>query len=345
MHEVEPGTGRARRRRRIGIAAYVLLAVALLLAITIASLRAGRSSPASALPSVASTRADPGARPSAAPAITRTATPSAPVAPPIAKARPASPTTPASTWTRWLAEANAGDAVAACRLATLLDDCRIAADVEQMIRTQETIAASGATDAPHAVDEIAALESSVSAVRARCDELPEGLAARAWDLLLQGAIAGHEPSMLRFLIDPPLAGLDPDELTAARVAYRRHAEAFLAALLQRASPDALALAYRIAQGEEFVAGLPIRPRDPAAAVRYGSALLVLRDDDAATRTGVDTALALLDAARARRAQGEGEVLVLPFLRRLADAEPGVDEADECARGWPGAELDRHAPLL
>ncbi len=271
----------------------------------------------------------------------------APVAAPATQAAPATRTANAGAlqpvhaadWSRWLQAANDGDPVAACRFALLLDDCRRAREVEAMVNTQLSMAAAGDTDATGAARDIAVLQASVDALHARCAVLPDVLLQHDADFLLRAALAGHAPSMLRYLVDPPLSAPSAPEREAALAAYRRHARLFLDALLQRTEPDALALAFRIAQGEEFVAGAPIRPRDPAAAARYGSALLALREDDAATLIGVETALSQLDAARARHAQHEGRQLATRFLSRqaqLMDA-PAETSWDECTRGWPGRE--------
>ena len=245
----------------------------------------------------------------------------------------------AAEWSGWLQAANDGDPVAACRFAAMLDDCRRAREVDAMVNTQLSMAAAGDADATRAALDIAVLQASVDALHARCAVLPDVLLQHDADFLLRAALAGHAPSMLRYLVDPPLSAPSAPEREAALAAYRGHAPSFLDALLQRAEPDALALAFRIAQGEEFVAGAPIRPRDPAAAVRYGSALLALREDDAATLIGVETALSQLDAARARHAQHKGRQLATHFLPRQAQLMDAPTETswDECTRGWPGRE--------
>ena len=208
-----------------------------------------------------------------------------------------------------------------------------------MIDTQVSIAASNQASISLAAREIAELEASLDPLRRRCSELPPALHAQNWTHLLQAAIAGHEPSMLRFLLDPPVERLQGIERDAAVRAYRDNATLFLAAMLQRASPDALALAYRVAQGEEFLPGVPIRARDPEAAVRYGTTLLALREDDPATLLGVESALAQLAASAASRAQSDGQRLVPTFLPRFdADTELAPVD-DECRRGWPGESRD------
>lgn len=239
-------------------------------------------------------------------------------------------------WSEWLNAANAGDPGAACRLALMLDDCRLARDVDEMVDTQLSMAVAEQGDSVRAAQDIAALQASVEATHARCAVLPDALTQHDGDFLLRAAIAGHEPSMLRYLADPPLAAASQAERAAALAAYRQNAGWLLDALLQRASPDALALAFRIAQGEEFVAGSPIRPRDPVAATRYGTALLTLRDDDVATLIGVETALSEIDAATAQQAETEGRRLAERFFQRQRLAAT-VSAGDECASGWPGRD--------
>lgn len=259
----------------------------------------------------------------------------------VAPGQDASPGTPPiqrTDWSLWLDAANDGDAVAACRLSALLDDCRLAGEVERMIDTQVSMAASQGADSPESMREIAALEVELDPLRTRCAVLPDALHAQNWTHLMRSAIAGHEPSMLRFLLDPPIERLHGVDQEAAIAAYRANASLFLSALLQRASPEALAVAYRIAQGEEFLPGIAVRPRDAEAAVRWGSALLIFREDDPATLTGVESALAQLDPAVGTRAQAEAKRLVLPFLdrQRALESTPNPD-SDECRRGWPGRE--------
>lgn len=241
-------------------------------------------------------------------------------------------------WSLWLEAAHAGDAIAACRLAALLDDCRLAREVERMIETELSIAASQRDESAEDLHGIAALEAGVDPLRARCAALPDALHAQAWQHLLQAAVAGHEASILRFVLDPPLDALSGSGRDAAIEAYRRNADLFLASLLQRTSPDALVLAFRSAQGEEFLAGVPARMPDPEAVVRWGSALLVLYGDDPAIQIGVDAALARLDARTAAKAQADGQRLVLPFLQRQRDATASpAGPGDECRQGWPGRE--------
>ena len=237
-------------------------------------------------------------------------------------------------WSQWLQAANAGDPGAACRLALMLDDCRLVREVDGMVDTQVSMAAAGEIEPAHEARDIAALQASVESQRSRCAVLPSVLLQHDADFLLRAALAGHEPSMLRYLVDPPLAAPSAPERAAALETYRQHADGFLEALLRRASPDALALAFRIAQGEEFVAGHPIRARDAAAAARYATALLMLREDDAPTLIGLETALSQLDADSGRRAQLEGRRMAALFLiaRPQVAAAPA---SDECATGWPG----------
>lgn len=239
-------------------------------------------------------------------------------------------------WSRWLQAANDGDPGAACRLAVLLDDCRRVHEVDAMVETQVSVAAAGTGESTREAGEIVRLQASVEAQRERCAGVPATLRQHDADFVLRAALAGHAPSMLRYLTDPPLAAPSPAERAAALASYRQYAPDFLEELLQRGSREALGLAFRIAQGEEFVAGAPVQPRDAAAAVRYGTALLYLYEDDPATRIGVDTALGETDTASAHRAQGEGQELARRFLAQAAVlAAPGGDP-DGCTNGWPRA---------
>jgi hypothetical protein len=244
---------------------------------------------------------------------------------------------PASEWSQWLQAANDGDPGAACRLAAMLDDCRLEREVDAMVETQVLMAAAGASEVAQEAGQIASLQATVEAQRQRCAVLPAPLLSHDADFLLRAALAGHEPSMLRYIVDPPLALPSAVEREAALAMYRQHAPGFLDALLRRDSVDALALAFRIAQGEEFVAGAPVRARDAAAAARYGTALLRLREDDAATLIGVETALSEIDTASAHRAQSQGQALAQRLLQRDGAIAMRVPAADECASGWPGRE--------
>jgi len=217
----------------------------------------------------------------------------------------------AATMPRWatlLHAAQQDDPVAACRLAVLLDDCRMADDIGAMIETRISMAARAGDGLREAAAEIEELEASAEPLRASCADAPPALVAQGWNFLLRAAIAGHEPSMYRFVTDPPLAAQAPAEARAALAAWRQHARVLLVGLLRRASPQALPLAYRAAQGEPLVADLPLQPRDPAAVLRLGSALAMLLEDDANRASELETAALELPPAVQRQARREGAQL-------------------------------------
>ena len=254
--------------------------------------------------------------------------------PPVAAASDAHAS--ATTLPRWatlLHAAQQDDPVAACRLAVLLDDCRMADDIGAMIETRISMAARSGDSLREAAAEIEALDASAEPLRASCGDAPPALVAQGWNFLLRAAIAGHEPSMYRFVTDPPLATESLDEARAALAAWRQHARVLLVGLLRRASPQALPLAYRAALGEVMVADLPLQPRDPAAVLRLGSALALLREDDANRNEELEMAALELPPAEQRRVRREGAQLARQFYEvRMPTAASG---SDECAAGWPG----------
>jgi hypothetical protein len=254
--------------------------------------------------------------------------------PPRARPQPAPASAPAPRWPALLAQADAGDPHAACRLTELLEDCRLVADVADMVETQISVAAAELDGSGFDAAAIAALDTSVDPLRALCADVPPELAQRSWSFLLRAAIAGHEPSMFRYVVDPPLQSAGAHEHRAALAAYRDNAALFVAHLLQRASPQALALGFRAAQGEAFVAGRAIQARDPHAIVRIGTALLVLRDADTGSEDIVAQASAELLPSQAQHARNEGRLLADRFLR--AGEPDGAQAAgDDCSAGWPG----------
>ena len=245
----------------------------------------------------------------------------------------AASTTTMPRWATLLHAAQQDDPVAACRLAVLLDDCRMADDIGAMIETRISMAARAGDGLREAAAEIEALDASADPLRASCADAPPALVAQGWSFLLRAAIAGHEPSMYRFVTDPPLAAQAPDEAHAALAAWRQHARVLLVGLVRRASPQALPLAYRAAQGEPLVADLALQPRDPAAVLRLGSALAMLLEDDANRASELETAALELSPAVQRQARREGAQLARQFFE--ARSPTAASGSDECAAGWPG----------
>ena len=245
----------------------------------------------------------------------------------------ARPAAAAPAWQALLPAAQADDPVAACRLALLLDDCRLAADVAAMIDTQLSMAAQSGRAAQEAAAEIAALEASAEPLQRSCGDAPPALVGHGWSFLLRAAIAGHEPSMYRFVTDPPFDPAAPAEAQAALDAWQRHAGLLLGDLLRRASPHALRLAYRVAQGEALVGDRALQPRDPRAVLRLGTALAVVQEDDSARSVELAEVEAELSPAQTRQARTEGARLALHFLQPREPTAPSG--SDECAAGWPG----------
>lgn len=248
-------------------------------------------------------------------------------------------TLPASADARWsaLLATSAGDdddAVAACRLAVLIDDCQLVRDVDAMIDTELSMAAREGRAADSVADEILRLDASAAPARESCGDAPPELLAHGWSFLLRAALAGHEPSMFRFVIDLPRDPSRPAEDAAALAAWHRHAPALLDRLVQRRSLQALPIAYRAAQGFPIAGDEVLQPRDPFVVMRLGSALALVLGDDST----LDVDLALLEhelpAAQRRAARAQGERLADAFLQAgQAPLAPAFDE--ECAAGWPG----------
>lgn len=245
-------------------------------------------------------------------------------------------------WLALLAQADAGDPHAACQLSVLLDDCRLAAEVGEMVETQISMAASEETNVIANARDIAVLETSIDPLRDACAAVPADLVTQGWIYLLRAAIAGHEPSMFRFVTDLPVDPRLSAETADAWSVYREHAAVFIGLLLQRASPEALTLAFHAAQGAIFVGDRPIQTRDPAAVVRLGTALIELREADPGSEENIAHALAELSAFESLRARAEGQRLADRFLQRRTPAPPMPLESalsDECSNGWPGMESE------
>lgn len=243
---------------------------------------------------------------------------------------------PQAAWRSLQREADAGDPRAACELALLLDDCRIASAIGEMVETQVSMAAWSDANPVIAAAEIAALEASAEAYRPQCASVPDALRERGWRYLLAAAIAGHEASIHRFLTDPPFYPDAGEQYRQARQRYREDAPLLLGDLLQRQSPGAIALAFRAAQGEALFEDLALQPRDPAAVVRLGTALVTLHED-AAREAAIEAAIGQLSPRVAARARGEGRKLALRLLPDIVTVnEPAAATAGECAEGWPGS---------
>ncbi len=266
-----------------------------------------------------------------------------PVAPPLsASVISQQPTESTPDWLALLAQADAGDPHAACQLSVLLDDCRLAAEVDEMVETQISMAASEDTNVIANARDIAVLETSIDPLRDTCASVPADLVSQGWIYLLRAAIAGHEPSMFRFVTDLPVDPRLSGETTDAWSVYREHAALFIGLLLQRASPEALMLAFRAAQGAIFVGDRPIQTRDPAAVVRLGTALIQLREADPGSEENIALALAELPALESVRARAEGQRLADRFMQRRTLAPPMPWDSlltDECSNGWPGMESE------
>lgn len=239
-------------------------------------------------------------------------------------------------WRQLERAADAGDPRAACELSLLLDDCRMASAIGGMVETQVSMAAVSGISPIIAAAEIAALEASAEALRPQCAGVPDVLLERGWSHLLAAAVAGHEASIHRFLTDPPVQPESGEDYRLARQRYRENAALLLGDLLQRNSPGAMALAFRVAQGEVFFADLELLPPDPAAVVRLGTALQILRDD-ANREAVIERALEQLPARAARRARAEGRALALRLVPiSTAGSHAELAGIAECAEGWPGS---------
>lgn len=247
--------------------------------------------------------------------------------------RPPAPAT--NAWSTLLADAAADDPVAACRLAVLLEDCRLARDIEVMIETELSMAEREGRGPASVASEIVALEASAASARAACGAAPPALLAHEWNYLLRAALAGHEPSMYRFVTDLPVDAQWPDEAAAARVAWRRYAPEILSALVQRRSPESLVLAYRAAQGFAILGDQPLQRRDPRAAARLGAALAIVHEDDPALAVELAALARELDQVQLHRARSEGARLADGFLAATRDGLASGGE--ECDRGWPGMQ--------
>jgi hypothetical protein len=108
-------------------------------------------------------------------------------------------------------------------------------------------------------------------------------------------------------------------------------------LLQRDSLAGAQLAYRVAQGEALYRDQRLRPRDPEAVIRFGTALLSLRDDTTIA-VAVESASAGIPASQVRRARERGRVLGQRFVIELAALSSAASQrvpSDECVIGWPG----------
>jgi len=245
-------------------------------------------------------------------------------------------------WLALLAQADGGDPHAACQLSVLLDDCRLAAEVGEMVETQISMAASEDTNVIANARDIALLETSIDPLHDACATVPADLVSQGWIYLLRAAIAGHEPSMFRFVTDLPVDPRQSGETSDAWSVYREHAALFIGLLLQRASPEALTLAFRAAQGAIFVGDRPIQTRDPAAVVRLGTALIELHEADPGSEENIAHALAELTDFESVRARAEGQRLADRFMQRRTSALPvALDStlAEECSNGWPGMESE------
>jgi hypothetical protein len=245
------------------------------------------------------------------------------------------PDTARHDWAALLAAAATDDPVPACRLAVLLEDCRLARHVDVMIDTELSMAEREGRGPESVATEIIALEASGAEAQAACGMAPSELLAHEWSYLLRAALAGHEASMYRFVTDLPIDPHWPDETAAALAAWRRHAPAILSALVHRRSPDSLMLAYRAAQGFAIFGDEPLQPRNARAAARLGRALEIVHEDDPALAVELAALAHELESAQHRQAREEGERLAEAFML----AAPGRPSSggDECDAGWPGMQ--------
>ena len=243
------------------------------------------------------------------------------------------PVTP-HAWSSLLAAAATDDPVPACRLAVLLEDCRLARQVDVMIETELSMAEREGRRPESAATEILALEASGADAQAACGAAPPEFLAHEWSYLLRAALAGHEASMYRFVTDLPIDPAWPGESRAALAAWRRHAPEILDALLHRRSPESLMLAYRAAQGFAIY-GDERLPRDARAAARLGSALEIVHEDDPALAVELAALAHELAPVQHRQARKEGERLAEGFL--VAQREGPASTGEECDAGWPGMQ--------
>jgi hypothetical protein len=238
-------------------------------------------------------------------------------------------------WSTLLAAVAADDPVPACRLAVLLEDCRLAGQVEVMIETELSMAEREGRAPESVATDVLALQASGAEAEAACGAAPPELLAHEWNYLLRAALAGHEASMYRFITDLPIDPAWPDESAAALAAWRRHAPEILSALLQRHSPESLMLAYRAAQGFAILGDRPLQARDARAAARLGSALEIVHEDDPALAVELAALARELQPAQQWRARKDGERLAEGFLVAASDG-PGTS-GEECESGWPGMQ--------
>ena len=205
------------------------------------------------------------------------------------------------------ARADAGDARANCRLALELNRCRqvaIALDAaSDLVAAHRTDAAQNATTAA----ELVAMSERDAGI---CGHAPPEDPDNSWRYLLRAAQAGHVPSILRFVIEPPLDEVDFVADMEGWEAYRRFAPELLRFAADSGDVRAIYHAYLLSMGVTAPGGTDTFPRGEIRAVVYGTAALPYLDDAGVRRVSMrlERIRASSDAETFASAVSEGRAL-------------------------------------
>jgi hypothetical protein len=242
-------------------------------------------------------------------------------------------------WQSLKERADAGDVNAGCKLSLALEGCRRAAELRWQIDSElQSMRFDDPASRDAAMAErLAANSEEAAGYAARCGGAPREVALQEWQYLLAAAQAGHEPSMYRFAMFPPIDGERPLEYTEAIAAYKRYAQQFIDELVRRGSAEGLLAAFLVAGGHTFIGQSPLSPRDPKKMVQYGAALSILRNRPAILDSAIANVAGSLTQSEVDTAIAEGRGMAGGFrFRFLADGQKSVDperSKSTCDKDW------------
>lgn len=232
------------------------------------------------------------------------------------------------------AAADRGDARAQCRLAFELYRCTQIPSLRKRVEQSVGMAArvpGGSADEREKAQEVRHLQAIVDRDTAICEGVSLADMPDAWQYGLRAAKSGHVPSILRFVLQPPLDEQDFGKDLEGWQAYRQWAGPLLVQAAERGDPTAayhLSLAY---SGFPMPGGTPILEPNDELALTHAIVSQSLVDDRSVRviQRRVDALEARMDAgARARAAANAQRVLATRHMgeeRRLDIADNPIPQ--------------------
>ena len=227
------------------------------------------------------------------------------------------------------AAADRGDARAQCRLAFELHRCAQLPSLRKRVEQHVGMAArasGGSADERDNAEDVRHLQAIIERDTAICEGVSVANMPHAWQYVARAAKSGHVPSILRFVLQPPLDEKEFGKDLAGWQAYRQSAGPLLVQAAERGDPTAVYHLFLAYSGFPMPGGTPILAPDDERALTYAIVSQALVDDRSVRviQRRVDLLEARMDAdARARAAANAQRILAT----RRAGKEGRLNIAD------------------